>query len=74
MVTIRLSSEIETELASAAARTGQSKTAITRQAILNYLEDMEDADIAEKALDEFYASGEKAVPLAEVKKRLGIDL
>jgi RHH-type transcriptional regulator, rel operon repressor / antitoxin RelB len=73
MVTIRLSSEIEAELIVAAKRTGQSKTALARQAILNYLEDMEDADMAERALDEFYASGEKAIPLEEVLKRYGMD-
>lgn len=73
MLAIRLPPEIEAELAALAKRTGRTKTFYARQAILNYLEDLEDARIAEKALDEFYRSGERAIPLAEVMKEFGLD-
>jgi RHH-type transcriptional regulator, rel operon repressor / antitoxin RelB len=73
MLAIRLPPEIEKRLAALAKKTGRTKTFYARQAILNYLEDMEDSMIAEKALDEFYASGKKAVALEDVKKRLGLD-
>jgi RHH-type transcriptional regulator, rel operon repressor / antitoxin RelB len=49
------------------------ETSHAREAILRYVEDMEDAYIAEKRLDEFYAAGEKAIPLEEVLKRYGLD-
>jgi RHH-type transcriptional regulator, rel operon repressor / antitoxin RelB len=73
MLAIRLPPEIEKQLAALAKKTGRTKTFYAREAILNYLEDMEDSMIAEKALGEFYASGKKAIPLADVKKRLGLD-
>jgi RHH-type transcriptional regulator, rel operon repressor / antitoxin RelB len=70
MLAIRLPPEIDAELVALVKRTGRTKTSHAREAILRYLEDMEDA---EKRLDEFYASGEKAIPLAEVLKRYGMD-
>ena len=73
MLAIRLSPEIEAELIAAAKRTGQSKTALAREAILNYLEDLEDARIADKRIAAFEASGEKGIPLAEVMKRHGVE-
>ena len=73
MLAIRLPPEIEKRLERLAKKTGRTKTFYAREAILNHLEDLEDAYIAEKALDEFYKSGEKAIPLAEVLKDLGLD-
>lgn len=73
MLAIRLSPEIEAELVAAAKQTGQSKTALARQAILNFLEDLEDARIADKAMEAFEKSGRKTIPFAEVLKRYGMD-
>lgn len=73
MLAIRLPKELEDRLAAMAKKTGRTKTFYAREAILNYLEDLEDTYIAEKALDEFYASGEKTVPLEKVMKDLGMD-
>jgi RHH-type transcriptional regulator, rel operon repressor / antitoxin RelB len=73
MLAIRLDPKIEKRLAALAKKTGRTKTFYAREAILNYLEDLEDAYIAEKALDEFYKSGRKTVPLEEVMKNLGMD-
>ena len=73
MLAIRLSPEIDAELVALVKRTGRTKTSHAREALLRYLEDMKDAYIAEKRLDEFYASGEKAIPLEEVLKRYGMD-
>ena len=73
MLAIRLPPEIDDELAALVKRTGRTKTSHAREAILRYLEDMEDSFIAEKRLDEFYASGEKTIPLEEVLKRYGMD-
>jgi RHH-type transcriptional regulator, rel operon repressor / antitoxin RelB len=73
MLAIRLPKELEDRLADMAKKTGRTKTFYAKEAIMNYLEDLEDAYIAEKRLDEFYKSGEKAIPLEEVKKALGLD-
>ncbi|NJM29116.1 MAG: TraY domain-containing protein [Rhizobiales bacterium] len=73
MLAIRLPPEIEKRLERLAKKTGRTKTFYAREAILKHLEDMEDTYIAEKALDEFYKSGEKAVPLDKVKKSLGME-
>jgi RHH-type transcriptional regulator, rel operon repressor / antitoxin RelB len=73
MLAIRLPPEIEAELTALAKRTGRTKTFYVREAILNYLEDLEDSIIAEKRLDAFYKSGAKSVSLEEVKKDLGMD-
>ncbi len=73
MLAIRLSPEIEAELVAAAKQTGQSKTALARQAILNYLEDLEDARIADKRIAQFEASGEKGILLADVMKRYSVE-
>jgi RHH-type transcriptional regulator, rel operon repressor / antitoxin RelB len=73
MLAIRLPPEIEKQLERLAKKTGRTKTFYARQAILTYLEDLEDAALAEKRLDEFYKSGEKAIPLEEVLKKYGMD-
>ncbi len=73
MLALRLPVEIEHRLEVLAKRSGHTKTHFAREAILRHLEDMEDAFEAEQALKEFYASGEKSIPLAEVRKRLGMD-
>lgn len=73
MLAIRLEPEIEKRLALLAKKTGRTKTFYAREAILNYLEELEDTYAAEKALDEFYESGAKTVSLEKVMKDLGMD-
>jgi len=46
MLAIRLPAEIEKRLADLAARTGRTKTYYAREAILRYLDDLEDAYLA----------------------------
>jgi RHH-type transcriptional regulator, rel operon repressor / antitoxin RelB len=73
MLAIRLPKELEDRLADMAKKTGRTKTFYAKEAILNYLEDLEDAYIAEKAWDEFEKSGKKTIPFSEVLKRYGMD-
>jgi RHH-type transcriptional regulator, rel operon repressor / antitoxin RelB len=73
MLAIRLPPEIEKRLDDLAKMSGRTKTHYVREAILRHLEDYEDAALAEKRLDEFYKSGEKAIPLAEIMRDLGMD-
>ena len=46
MLAIRLPEDIETRLAALAAKTGRTKTFYAREAILEYMDDMEDKYLA----------------------------
>lgn len=68
MLAIRLTPEIEKRLEALAKKTGRSKTYYAREAIQEYLEDLEDYYLAE-------VRTEKNLPglsLEEVEKRLGL--
>ena len=73
MLALRLPEEIEARLDALAKSTGRTKSYYARKAILTYLEDLEDTYLAEEAYRKFLASGEKAIPLEEIEKRLGLD-
>ncbi|MDR1124860.1 MAG: DUF6290 family protein [Deltaproteobacteria bacterium] len=72
MLAIRLPEEIETRLDALAKATGRTKTYYAKEAILTHLEDLEDAYLAEEEYLRFKASGEKAISLEEVERRLGL--
>lgn len=73
MLGIRLPKEIEQRLDALAERTGRTKTYYARVAILEYLEDMEDAYLAETRLADLKAGKSHTVPLEEVMKRYGLE-
>ena len=61
MLAIRLDPDIEERLASLAKKTGRTKTFYAREAILEYLQDMEDYYLAVDAVQEpgrIYSSDE----------------
>jgi RHH-type rel operon transcriptional repressor/antitoxin RelB len=51
MLAIRLPEDIEKRLADLAAKTGRTKTFYARQAILEYLDDLEDVYLADQRVD-----------------------
>lgn len=68
MLAIRLPEDIETRLEKLAKETGRSKTYYAREAILEYIEDLEDYYLAVSRL-------EKKLPviaIAEAEKQLGL--
>lgn len=71
MLAIRLPSEIETRLDALAKATGRTKTYYAREAILEYLDDLEDAYMAEQRMIEIRAGRSKTIPLEDVIKSLG---
>lgn len=73
MLAIRLPADIEQRLDALAKATGRTKTFYAREAILQYLDDLEDAYLAENAYKRFKESGEKSIPLEEVIKAYGLD-
>jgi len=68
MLAIRLPEAIEKRLVSLAAETGRTKTALAREAILEYIDDLEDLYLAESRA----RLGRKAIALADVERELGL--
>lgn len=70
MIAVRLPEEIERRLDVLAKKTGRTKTFYVREAILEHLDDLEDAYIA---LDRLAHPSAKRWTQDEVKKSLGLD-
>ena len=72
MLVIRLPEDIESRLDFLAKATGRTKTFYAREAILEYLEDLEDLYLSEQRLADIQAGRSKTYTLDEVKSRLGL--
>jgi Predicted DNA-binding protein with an HTH domain len=68
MLAIRLPEAIEARLNALAAETGRSKTALAREAIAEYIDDLEDFYLAEARA----RRNRKTIPLADVERELGL--
>lgn len=68
MLAIRLDTEIEDRLDKLAKKTGRTKTYYAREAILEYLEDLEDTYLAIERLE----TPEKLYTMEEAKRELGL--
>ena len=68
MLAIRLPDSIEERLNTLAAKTGRTKTALAREAIVEYIDDLEDYYLAEARA----RLNRKTIPLAEVRRKLGL--
>lgn len=68
MLAIRLPEEIEERLNALAAETGRTKTALAREAILEYIDDLEDYYLAEARA----RRNRKTIPLSDVERELGL--
>jgi RHH-type transcriptional regulator, rel operon repressor / antitoxin RelB len=68
MLAIRLPAEIEERLANLAQETGRSKTTLAREAILEYIDDLEDFYLAEARA----RKNRKTIPLEQVERQLGL--
>jgi RHH-type rel operon transcriptional repressor/antitoxin RelB len=73
MLAIRLPEKIEKRLDRLAKRTGRTKTYYAREAILQHLEDLEDIYLAEKRLEAVRSGRSRAIPLAKIMRRYGLD-
>ena len=73
MLAIRLPEEIEARLENLAKATGRTKTFYAREAILEYLDDMEDLYIAKQRMADIQAGRSKTIPLEELMKRYGME-
>jgi RHH-type rel operon transcriptional repressor/antitoxin RelB len=69
MLAIRLDKELEKELDLLAKTRGSNRSAVVREAIIQYLEDNEDIQLAKKSLSQM--SSTKS--LKQLRKELGLD-
>ncbi|MFC1867376.1 DUF6290 family protein [Thermodesulfobacteriota bacterium] len=69
MLAIRLDKEIEKDLDLLAKNRGSNRSAVVREAILKYLEDNEDLDLARQAQAEMLDHKS----LKQLRKELGLD-
>jgi RHH-type rel operon transcriptional repressor/antitoxin RelB len=68
MLAIRLPETIEARLNMLAAETGRTKTTLAREAIVEYIDDLEDYYLAEARA----RANRKTIPLEEVERELGL--
>ena len=73
MLAIRLPEDIERRLEALAAATGRTKTYYAREAIVNFLDDLEDIYLAESGLEGLRAGRSKAIPLEEVLREYDLE-
>lgn len=73
MLALRLPAEVENRLDALAKATGRTKTFYAREAILEYLDDLEDLYLAEQRLIDIRTGKTQTVPLEEVMRRYGLE-
>ena len=71
-ITVRLTPDEEARLTSLAERTGRKRSYYIKQALAEYLDDMEDLYLAEQVLIRVRAGTERTYTLAEVEAELGL--
>lgn len=69
MLAIRLPEPIEQRLNALAQETGRTKTTLAREAILEFIDDLEDYYLAEARA----RKNRKTIPLDDVERQLGLD-
>jgi len=73
MLAIRLPEKIEKRLGRLAKRTGRTKTYYAREAILQYLDDLEDIYLAEKELTAVRSGRSRPIPIEKIIRRYGLE-
>ena len=73
MLAIQLPAEAQDRLQALAKATGLSEDHMAREAVLEYLEDLEDLHLAQRRLADVRAGKEGAAPLEDVMKRYGME-
>ncbi len=72
MIAIELPEEIENRLSALVEATGRPASFFVQEAILEHLDDLEDAYLAEGELRAVEQGSSQAVPLADVMKQYGL--
>jgi RHH-type rel operon transcriptional repressor/antitoxin RelB len=72
MLALRLPEVIERRLTALAKRTGRSKSFYAREAILEYLDDLEAAYISDEVLKRIESGQERTYTIDELERELGL--
>ena len=72
MLALRLPEVIERRLTALAERTGRSKSFYAREAILEYLDDLEAAYISDEVLKRIESGQERTYTIDELERELGL--
>ncbi len=73
MRTFTLSEQLEERLAGAVQQTGKSEDFIINDAILSYIEDLEDTIEVNKILTDMHSGKEKITSYSDVRKECGLE-
>ncbi len=73
MLAVELPKEVEERLERLSRKTGRAKADYILEAILEYLDDIEDASLAEARLEDIRAGRTQTIPLEEVMRRHGME-
>lgn len=71
MLALRMDDELDKKVTALARRQGRNKSAIVREALVRYIEDQEDVELAETVLRTM--TGQKALTHEEARRVLGLD-
>jgi RHH-type transcriptional regulator, rel operon repressor / antitoxin RelB len=71
-MSLRLPAEIEDRLAALAALTGRSKTFYATEAIIEHIDDLEDAHLSARIVERVRAGTESRVPLNQLLAEYGL--
>ncbi|MEO7855351.1 MAG: ribbon-helix-helix domain-containing protein [Rubrivivax sp.] len=71
MLAVRLPEDIEQRLESLAKKTGRAKSFYVREALSEYLADLEDFYLADKRMKSYSAA--TAIPLDDLMREYGVD-
>ena len=71
-MSLRLPADVENRLAALATLTGRSKTFYATEAIVEHLDDLEDAHLSADVRDRVRAGAEARVPLSDLLAEYGL--
>lgn len=71
-MSLRLPAQVEERLAALATLTGRSKTFYATQAIVEHIDDLEDAHFSSEVRDRVRAGTEARIPLSELLDEYGL--
>lgn len=73
MLALRLPADLEARLDALARKTGRTKSYYAREAIVEYIDDLEDLYLAQKRYALIEKGKSKTLSLAEVEAQLAVD-
>lgn len=72
MIALKLPAEIEQKLDAIASANGQTPQSLIEQAVLDYLEHLEDLELARQEIEDIKTGKSATISLADAMKRYGM--